>query len=117
MAVGQPATGMGGIFYILLLIGILINKAFKKLLTLINRKPPKDLIIKLKGSYPTFAFGLCILLLVFMNLTGFRFEIFPVAGNTPNPTTYLWTTGLVAISSFFIVLILFYRKAGQRKTL
>jgi hypothetical protein len=105
---------MGGIFYILLLIGILINKAFKKILTLINRTPPKDIFIKLKRHYPTFAFVVCILLLVFMNLTGFRFVLFSGVGNTTIPTTHLWITGTFAVSSFGLVLLLFYRKASQR---
>ena len=116
MAVGQPATGIGGIFYIILLIGMLFNRLLGKISSVIHSKNLKE---KIKGTIqklPPYAFIVCIILLVYMNITGIRFAI------APGPGSATWAidlgiTGPFALSIFFVVLMLFYRRAKQRKTL
>ena len=106
---------MGGIYYILLLIGMLVNRLLRKISSLIrsnNTNKIKRAIQKL----PPFAFVVCIIFLVYMNITGVRFAIAHGAGSTIWATD-LGITGPFALSIFFVILMLFYRRAKQRTTL
>ena len=111
MAVGQPTTGIGGLYYIILMVGILINEILKKILTFLNRSVSKVAIKMMKQSLPLFALVIGIILILYMNITGFRFVIFSGIGNAIVPSNNLWITGLFAVSIFFLILLLFYRKA------
>ena len=111
MAVGQPTTGIGGLYYIILMIGILINNVLKKIIAFLNQSLPKEAIKIMKQRFPTFALVIGIILIMYMNIIGFRFVIFSGIGNTILPTNNLWITGLSAVSIFFLILLLFYRKA------
>jgi hypothetical protein len=106
MAVGVPATGMGGIFYILLSIIIVIHKTIKKILSSlrIDLTTSKEKLGLL--SFPTVAFILCIGLLSYMNLSGFRFVI-PGTQRAIVSISSLWHVGLFALIflAFFITLI------------
>ena len=106
MAVGVPATGIGGIFYILLSIVIIIHKAVKKILYFFGKRTTefKETLGLLK--FPTMALILCVGLLSYMNLSGFRFVI----PGTQQPTvsiSNLWLVGFFAFSlfTFFIILV------------
>jgi hypothetical protein len=118
-AVGQPATGIGGIFYIILLIGMLLNRLLGKISSLIHSKNKKEKIKKTIQKLPPFAFVACIILLVYMNISGVRFAITPSAGSAGNATFAidLGITGPFALSVFFAILMLFNRRAKQRETL
>jgi hypothetical protein len=110
LAVGQPATGIGGIFYIILLIGILFNKAIKKVSML------KDKAWGLMKRIPTAGFIICVALLLYMNLTGFRIIIPLTGGGSADlQISNLWVTRPVALSMFGAILILFNKRAKQRK--
>jgi len=113
LAVGQPATGIGGIFYIILLIGILLNKVLIKICSLLKLNAPKETLKKIKQRIPTVTLVMCIILLIYMNITGSRLVVFSGTGNTTIPTIDLGITGPSAVSVFFLILLLFYRKAKQ----
>ena len=116
MAVGQPATGIGGIFYIILLIGMLVNRLLGKISSFMHLKNKKEKTKRIIQKLPPFAFILCIILLLYMNITGVRFAIAPNAGSATWAIN-LGITGPFALSVFFVILVLFYRRARQRKTL
>ena len=97
------------------MIGILINKIRNKIITLLNLGLSKDAIKKMRRGLPTFSLALGIILLTYMNVTGFRLVIFSGGGNTTMPTNNLWIVGLCAASIFFLILLLFYRKAIKNK--
>ena len=116
MAVGQPATGIGGIFYIILLIGMLVNRFLGKIFSLIISKNLKEKIKRTIQKLPPYAFVACIILLLYMNITGVRFAIPPSAGSATWAID-LGITGPFTLSVFFVILVLFFRRARQRKTL
>ena len=116
MAVGQPATGIGGIFYIILLIGMLVNRLFGKISSLLHSKNMKEKMNRIIQKFPPFALVVCIVLLLYMNITGFRFVIATGTGNVTGATD-LSITGPFAVSVFFVFLMLFYIRTKQRKTL
>ena len=116
LAVGQPATGIGGIFYIILLIGILVNRLLGKISSVMRSKNLKEKIKRTVQKLPPFAFIVCIIFLLYMNITGVRFAISPGTGSTTWAID-LGITGPFALSIFFVILMLFYRRAKQRKTL
>ena len=115
MAVGQPATGIGGIYYILLLIGMLVHKLLDKLSALIHSQNAEQ-IHRAIQKFPPWAFGVCVTLLVYVNITGLRFPIFLGAGSVAYPID-LGITGPFALSVFVVILMLFYRRAKQRTKL
>ena len=115
MAAGVPATGIGGIFYIILLIGIMINKLFKKICEFINLNPScRTKISGIIRKLPTYAFILCVTVLVLMNITGFRFILFRNQGSAIQVND-LWLTGLLAISVFLSSILLINRRSKQLK--
>lgn len=116
MAVGQPATGIGTIFYIILLIGMLVNRLIGKISSMMHSKNTKEKMKRNIQKLPPFAFVLCVMILLYMNITGVRFAIAPGAGSA-TWTIGLGITGPFALSVFFVILMLFYRRARQRKTL
>jgi hypothetical protein len=112
MAVGVPATGIGGIFYILLSIVIIIHKAVKKILFFWDKRTT-ELKEKLKLlKFPTIAVILCVGLLLYMNLSGFRFVI-PGTQQTTVSISNLWLVGLFAISLFTFFIILVQIRSGR----
>lgn len=115
MAVGQPATGIGGMFYIILMLGILINKALRKIVSRLNLNSPQNAIKIMKQRLPTLALVVSSILLLYVNLSGFRLVAFFGAGKTSTPTIDLWITGPSAVSVFLLVVLLFYRKARQNQ--
>lgn len=112
MAVGVPVTGMGGIFYILLSIVIIIHKAVKKILYFFGRRitESKDKLGLLK--FPTMAFILCVGLLSYMNLSGFRF-VLPGNQQTTVSISNLWLVGLFAFSLFIFFIVLVQIRSEQ----
>src|SRR5512136_1434841 len=112
MAVGVPATGMGGIFYILLSIVIVIHKAVKKTLAFFGKRATE-----FKGKlgllkFPTMALILCVGLLSYMNLSGFRF-VMPGTQQTTVLISNLWLVGLFALSLFVFFIILVQIRSEQ----
>lgn len=116
LAVGQPATGIGGIFYLILLMGMLVNRLLGKISSLINSKNMKEKIKRTIRELPPFAFVACIMLVVYMNVTGVRFVIEPSVGGATFAID-LGITGPFALSVFFVILMLFHRRAKQRDML
>ena len=111
MAVGVPATGIGGIFYILLSIVMLLCKIVKKILSFLKNEPSSNRTFKLL-RFPTLAFILCITLLIFMNITGFRFLI-PGTQEATVSISNLWILGVFAVSFFLFLISLFHIKAKK----
>lgn len=115
MAVGVPATGIGGIFYILLSIVMLFYEIIKKFLSFMGKKIPRS-----TGSpsrllrFPTVAFTLCVLLLLYMNVTGFRFVLPGTQQAVTVSITNLWIIGVFAVGIFGFFLVLFQLRANQR---
>ena len=115
MAVGQPATGIGGIFYIILFIGMLISRLLGKISSLLHSKNTKEKMKRIIQKLPPLAFVVCIILLLCMNITGVRFAIALGAGSAAGAID-LGITGPFALSVFLVVLMLFYIRTRQRKT-
>jgi len=111
MAVGQPATGIGGIFYIILLIGMLFSRLFEKLKLAADQERMRRFVRRL----PTFALVLCVMLLVYMNLTGFRFVINAATG-TAGSTTQVMDLEILApfALSFFVAILALFRWKARR---
>jgi len=109
MAVGVPATGIGGIFYMLLSIVILLCKIVKKILSFLKNEPTSYKPFKLL-KFPTLAFILCITLLIFMNITDFRFLI-PGTQEASVSISNLWILGVFAVSFFLFFIFLFHIRA------
>jgi len=112
MAVGVPATGMGGIFYILLSIVIIIHKAVKKILYFFGKGTTefKEKLGLLK--FPTMALILCVGLLSYMNLSGFRFVILGTQQTTVSISN-LWLVSLFALSLFIFFIVLVQIRSEQ----
>jgi hypothetical protein len=110
MAAGVPATGIGGIYYILLTIGLLFYKFGKKIWCAFKKQlcSPPDSRIRMKKIFPTLAFTIGVSLLIFMNVTGFRFSL-PGMAATNLTIDYLWVIGAFSVSTaiFFILLVIF----------
>lgn len=111
MAAGIPTTGIGGIFYIILLIGMLIWKLLKKTFAMM-KLGRKEILKRMRWRFPTFAFIICIVLLIFMNTSGFRFITF--VGPTINPvlTNNFWIITIIATGVLLTVILLLNRKAS-----
>ncbi len=112
MAVGVPTTGLGGIFYILLSIAIVIHKAFKRIAYFFGKRvtESKEKLGLLR--FPTMAFILCVGLISYMNLSGFRFAI-PGTQQTPVSISNLWMVGLFAFSLFIFFIVLVQIRSEQ----
>jgi hypothetical protein len=110
MAAGVPATGIGGIYYILLTIGLLFYKFAKKVWCTFEKQlcALPDNRIRVKKFFPPLAFIICVSLLIFMNVTGFRFGAPGVATATLT-IDYLWVIGVFSVSAaiFFVLLVIF----------
>lgn len=113
MAVGQPATGIGGIYYLILFIGILVNKLQEKISSLINSRSYKEKIKRIIKQLPPLAFALCIILLIYMNVIGIRFVITSGVGNS-TPIIDFGITDILVVSVFLITLLLFHIRARQK---
>lgn len=112
MAAGVPATGMGGIFYLLLSAIMLLYEIVKRIVYILK----KELKIKERPAMltriPTLAFVMCGALLIYMNLTGFRFFI-PGTQETSVSMGNLWFLGVLSVSFFLFIMILFHLRARQ----
>jgi hypothetical protein len=112
MAAGVPATGMGGIFYLLLSAIMLLYEIMKKVVYALK----KGLKIKEKPAMltkiPTLAFVVCGILLIYMNLTGFRFVI-PGTQETSVSMGNLWILGAFSVSLFMVIMVLFHLRARR----
>lgn len=111
MAVGVPATGIGGIFYILLSIVIIIHKAVKKILSILGKKLTKSKENLRLLRFPTLAFILCVGLLSYMNLSGFRFVI--PGTQAAVSISNLWLVGVFAVSFFMFFILLIQIRSKQ----
>jgi hypothetical protein len=111
MAVGVPATGIGGIFYILLSIVMLLCKTVKKILSFLKTEKTSDGNCKLL-RFPTLAFIMCIILLIYMNVTGFRF-IIPGTQEAKVSMSNLWIASVFAVSFFTFFILLFHIRAKK----
>lgn len=109
MAAGVPATGIGGIYYILLTIGLLFYKFGKKVWCVFKKQlcAPPDNRIRVKKVFPPLVFTICVSLLIFVNVAGFRFAVPGVATATLT-IGYLWVIGAFSVSAaiFFILLVI-----------
>lgn len=114
MAAGQPTTGIGGIFYLILFIGMLINRLFGKIYSLLHSKNMKEKTKRIIQKLPPFAFVVCIILLLYMNITGVRFATSALGAGSVTWTMDLGITGPFALSVFFIILMLFYIRSAER---
>ena len=112
MAAGVPATGMGGIFYLLLSAIMFLYEIVKRVMYALK----KGLKIKEKPAMltkiPTLVFAVCGALLIYMNLTGFRFVI-PGTRETSVSMGNLWILGVLSVSFFMFIMILFHFRARQ----
>jgi hypothetical protein len=118
MAAGQPATGIGGIFYVLLLIGMLLSKLLEKVCSILKLAAEKDKIRQVfTRMLPTLALVLCIIFLVYMNLTGFRFVIdaTTVTMGSSTQAINLEILAPFALGFFVAILALLLRKAGKAR--
>jgi hypothetical protein len=115
MAVGVPASGIGTIYYIILSIAILLRKIVKKILSFLKKESTSNrpsILLR----FPPLAFILCITLLIYMNITGFR----PVIPGTQQATVpisarpYLWIFSVFAVSVFTFFISLFHIRANER---
>jgi hypothetical protein len=108
MAAGVPATGIGGIYYILLTIGLLLSKLVKKVCSIFKKQLcfGSDTRIKMVRFFPTLAFTMSTAFLIFMNATGFRFVIPGIQPTTPT-LDYFWEIGIFAVATavtcFFLI--------------
>ena len=112
MAAGVPATGMGGIFYIILSAIIVFYEIVKRLVFILK----KGLTIKdrpvMLTRIPTLTFAVVGILLVYMNASGFRFVI-PGSQETTISLENLWILGLFSVCFFMIIMILFYYRSRE----
>ncbi|MCJ7609841.1 hypothetical protein MUP00_09280 [Candidatus Bathyarchaeota archaeon] len=118
MAAGQPATGIGGIFYVLLLIGMLLSRLVEKVCSILKLEAEKDRIRRIViRMLPTVSLVLSIVLLVYMNLTGFRFVIdaTTVTMGSSTQAINLEILAPFALSFFIAILALLLRKAGKAR--
>jgi hypothetical protein len=118
MAAGQPATGIGGIFYVILLIGMLLSRLLEKVCSLLKLAAEKDRIRRVAARMlPTLALVLCIVFLVYMNLTGFRFVIgaATVTSGSAEQVMNLEILAPFALAFFIAILALLRRKAAKAR--
>jgi len=111
MAAGVPTTGIGGIFYILLSIGMFVCKVVKKILSFIQDDLTRPKHCKML-KFPTVAFILCISLLLYMNVTGFRL-VLPGTQQATVSMSNLWILGVFAFSFYSFFILLFHIRAKQ----
>ena len=115
MAVGIPASGIGTIFYILLTIAIILSKIVQKILAFLKKASMSDKPSTLL-KFPTLAFILCVILLMYMNITGFR-PVVPGSQQVAVPisaSSYLWILSVFAASFFTVFMLLFHFRANAR---
>ena len=114
MAAGVPATGLGGIYYILLTIGLIFHKLAKKVCSKLKKQLcfAPDERIRMRRFFPTIAFVTGVALLIFLNATGFRFTI---PGTQPTTLTldYFWVIGAFAVSAAIICFFLINFRAQK----
>jgi hypothetical protein len=112
MAAGVPATGIGGIFYILLSVVMFFYELIKRVISLPKKeiKPEKRPVVLTRIPPLMFIFSATILL--YMNVTGFRFV---VPGTQQNSLSIgnLWFLGVVSVSIFMFFLLLFHIRAKK----
>lgn len=112
MAAGVPATGMGGIFYLLLSVIMFFYELVKRILSVLKKefKPEKKPAVLTR--IPTMTFVASALLLIYMNVTGFRLVV-PGTQQTSIPLGNLWLLGIVGVSIFIFFILLFHIRAKQ----
>ncbi|MCJ7771287.1 hypothetical protein MUP37_06930, partial [Candidatus Bathyarchaeota archaeon] len=103
-------------FYLILLMGMLVNRLLGKISSLINSKNMKEKIKRTIRELPPFAFVACVLLVAYMNAAGVRFAVGPSVGGATLAID-LGITGPFVLGVFFVILMLFRSRAKQRKTL
>ena len=112
MAAGVPATGMGGIFYLILSAIMLFYELAKRVVYFLKKGLTIDERPALLTRIPTFTFAVVVVFLIFMNVTGFRFVI-PGIQETSVSLGNLWILGLFSVSFFMLIMILFHIRARQ----
>ncbi len=112
MAAGVPATGMGGIFYLLLSVIIFFYELVKRIASTLRKGLKIEEKPALLTKVPTLAFIVCGALLIYMNVTGFRFVI-PGAQETRVSISNLWILGVFSVGCFIFFMILFHFRAKQ----
>ena len=116
MAAGVPATGIGGIYYIILTVGLLFYKLAKKAVCIFKNKLCKgdDNRFRMRKIFPPLAFAFCISLLAFMNITGFRFNI-PGTTTVTLSIEYLWVIGAFSVIAAIVFIVLVHFRAQRIK--
>jgi hypothetical protein len=112
MAAGVPATGMGGIFYLILSAIMLFYELAKRIVYILKKGLKINERPAMLTRIPTFTFVVVGIFLIFMNVTGFRFVI-PGAQETSISLDNLWILGVFSVSFFMIIMILFHIRAKQ----
>jgi hypothetical protein len=113
MAAGVPTTGIGGLFYILQAIAIGVCKTLTKIRSHLQRGGTREKAYTLT-RFPTIAFILSSILIVYMNATGFRFTIpGSHAATFPSYTwMYLGLIGIIVVGFFTFILVMFQLRAN-----
>ena len=112
MAAGVPATGMGGIFYLILSAIMLFYELVKRIVYVlkkgfrINERPA------MLTRIPTLTFVAVGAFLIYMNVTGFRIVI-PGGQETSISLNNLWILGVISASFFMLIMVLFHFRARQ----
>ena len=112
MAAGVPATGLGGIFYLILSAIMLFYELAKRIVYILKKGLRINERPAMLTRIPTFTFVVVGIFLIFMNVTGFRFVI-PSAQATSISLDNLWILGVFSVSFFMIIMILFHIRARQ----
>jgi len=112
MAAGVPATGMGGIFYLILSAIILFYELAKRIVYILKRGFRINERPAMLTRIPTFTFVVVGAFLIYMNVTGFRFVI-PGAQETSVSLDNLWILGVFSVSFFILIMVLFQLRARQ----
>ena len=112
MAAGVPATGMGGIFYLILSAIILFYELAKKIVYILKQGLKINERPAMLTRIPTFTFVVVGAFLIYMNVTGFRFVI-SGAQETSVSLDNLWILGVFSVSFFILIMALFHLRARQ----
>ena len=112
MAAGVPATGMGGIFYLLLSVIMVFYELVKRILSVLRKELKIEQKPAILTRIPTLAFVVCGVFLVYMNVTGFRFAI-PGTQQASFSMNNLWILGVFSVGCFLFFMILFRFRARQ----
>ena len=112
MAAGVPATGMGGIFYLILSAIMLFYEVVKRIACAVNKGFRFNSRPAMLTKIPTLTFGAVAAFLIYVNVTGFRFVI-PGSQETSISLNNLWILGVISASFFMLIMVLFHFRARQ----